>query len=136
MSNIVRKTYSRLGRRPALALAAGSAAVAAVALGGGVAFAAVSPGPAAAPAKIVGGQHRGAAGSVTGTSVTLGPNGYASGTVTCPAGTEVFGGGESNTAPGVLVLTDSWPSSNTSWLVYVKNNSTGTYQFTPYAVCR
>jgi hypothetical protein len=36
----------------------------------------------------------------------------------------------------MLVLTGSWPTSNTSWLVYVKNNGTTTATFTPYAICR
>jgi hypothetical protein len=161
MPNIAQKTYSRLGRRPMLALAAGSAAMAAVVISGGVAIATSTPGSTSAPGKVFygsgsTGSARPAAassgsagkvvaqpgnvashyGSVAGTPVTLGPNGYASATVTCPVGTEVFGGGESNSAPGVLVLTDSWPTSNTSWLVYVKNNSALTYQFTPFAVCR
>jgi len=136
MSNIAQKTYSRLGRRPVMAVVAGSAAVAAV-LSGGAAIAATSTAPAAAH-KVIPDAARPALnhGTVSGTVVTLGPNGYASGMVTCPAGTEVFGGGEGNNAPGTLVLTDSWANSNTSWLVYVKNNSTSTYTFTPYAVCR
>jgi hypothetical protein len=138
MLKIAGQGYSWRGRRPVLVLAAGAAAIAAAAIGGGVAIAAASAPAGSSPGKIV--AHPAsvihADGMVGGTAVTLGPNGYGSAVVTCPAATEVFGGGESNNAPGVLVLTDSWPNSNTSWLVYVKNNSTGTYQFTPYAICR
>jgi|SRR5450755_2141587 hypothetical protein len=136
MSDINRHFF-RPGRRAAVALAAGAAALAVA--GGGSAFAATSASPVPAPSKIVG--HGTTVLTprlqVAGPAVTLGPGGYSSGIVTCPTGTEVFGGGESNNAPGTLLLTDSWPNSNTSWLVYVKNTSTtGTYTFTPYAICR
>jgi hypothetical protein len=74
---------------------------------------------------------------VLGSAVTLGPGAYASGIVTCPANTLVWGGGETNTAPGTLVLTDSAPISDTQWLVFVKSNDTAnTYAFTPRAICR
>jgi hypothetical protein len=134
MLKIIQKAYFRGGRRSALILA-GSAAMAAVMIGG-TAVAATSAGSDSGPGKIVGRPSISTQGVVSGTTVVLGPNGFASAVITCPANTEIFGGGESNSAPGVLVLTDSWPNSNTSWLVYVKNNSTSTYTFTPYAVCR
>jgi hypothetical protein len=35
-----------------------------------------------------------------------------------------------------MVLTDSWPISNTSWGAWVKNNGTTSASSTPYAVCR
>ena len=123
--------------RLTLALAAGAAVLALA--GGGSAIAAASPNPAPVSGKSVG--HGTPALTsrvqVAGPTVTLPPGGYQSGVVACPPGTEVFGGGESNNAPGVLLLTDSWPKSNTSWLVFVKNTSTtGTYSFTPMAICR
>jgi hypothetical protein len=124
------------GRRAAAAIAAGAVALAVA--GSGVAVAAVSGNPAPSgkittPAKTT---PLSPHGIVSGTTVTLGPDGYGSATVTCPVDTEIFGGGESNNAPGTLVLTDSFPTSNTTWRVYVKNTSASTYVFTPYAVCR
>ena len=47
----------------------------------------------------------------------------------------VLGGGATNSAQGTIVLTDSWPSSSTSWLVWMKNNGTTSATFTPYAIC-
>jgi hypothetical protein len=135
MLKIIQKAYFRGGRRSALILA-GSAAMAAVMIGGGTAIAATSQGRDSGPGKNVASPSNNADGVVSGTTVVLGPNQYGSAAVTCPPNTEIFGGGESNSATGALVLTDSWPTSNTSWLVYVKNNSSSTYTFTPYAVCR
>lgn len=121
-------------RRTVLALAAGVAALGMA--GTGAAMAASTNGPAT-PSKIVAPNVVRPQTVVLGTTVTLAPGGYSSGTVTCPAGTLVWGGGESNSGPGTLVLTDSWPVGDTEWLVYVKNNDpTGTYSFTPRAICR
>ncbi len=127
--------FFRGRRRAALALTAGAAALAMA--GSGAAFAAASGVPAKPLAKIPPAARTISPNVVaTGTTVTLGPGGYSSGTATCPADTEVMGGGENNSAGGTLVLTDSWPTSNTTWLVFVKNNGTTTETFTPRAVCR
>ena len=129
-------TGSRFGiRRVGLALAAGTAVLAVDGTSTGLALASTSPAPltkAAARSSA----HLNPENQVAGSTVTLAAGGYSSATVTCPTGTEVFGGGESNTAGGTLFLTDSWPSSNTSWLVWVKNTGTTSANFTPYAVCR
>jgi hypothetical protein len=134
MSDTSRQPFLAKARRRALVLGAGAAALAVTGVCTGIATASAGSTPHAS--KIVGSGQPISHIQVAGTTVTLAAGGYASGVVTCPAGTEVFGGGESNSAPGTMVLTDSWPNSNTSWLVYVKNNGTATYTFTPYAVCR
>ena len=76
---------------------------------------------------------------VAGPTVTL-PRRYQSGVVACTPGTEVFGGGESNNAPGVLLLHRLVADDNTSWLVFVKSPAPPcTCSFTPgYArsLCR
>jgi hypothetical protein len=134
MSDNSHQPFLARARRRTLTLTAGAAVLAVTGICSGIATA--SAGPTPQPSKIVGSGRPVSHVQVAGTAITLAAGQYGSGTVTCPVGTEVFGGGESNTAPGTLVLTDSWPSSNTSWLVYVKNNSGSTYSFTPYAVCR
>jgi hypothetical protein len=100
----------------------------------GTGVAAAGPSKPAAPA--AGTQSLGAYTRVIGTTVTLAPGGFSSAVASCPAGQLVFGGGESNSAPGTLVLTDSWPLSTTSWLVFVKSNDPATtHTFTVYATC-
>jgi hypothetical protein len=119
---------SRRGKTIAV-LGAGLAALAVA--GTGVAAA----GPAKPAAPTAGTQDLGGYVRVVGTTVTLAPGGYSSATASCPAGYKVFGGGESNSAPGTLVPTDSWPSSTTTWLVYVKSTDTVNRTYTPYAIC-
>jgi len=72
---------------------------------------------------------------VTSPSISLPAGGFQSITVSCPAGQRVFGGGESNSAFGTVFLTDSWPSSTTSWLVRAKNSGTAAATVTAYARC-
>jgi hypothetical protein len=74
---------------------------------------------------------------VVGPNFTLPPNGFVRAEVFCPAGQVVFGGGGLNSSTGgFVVLTDSYPSGNASWAVYMKNNSPSTgYTIKAYAVC-
>jgi hypothetical protein len=134
MSQTTDSTFPRRHRRAVLTLAG----VAAFAMAGSGAALAASSGGAATPSgKIVKPAVVSPKFLVSSGSITLGPGGYASGSVSCPAGTLIYGGGESNTAPGTLLLTDSWPTSDTSWLVYVKSvDTTNTYSFTVHAICR
>jgi hypothetical protein len=128
-------------RSPGKALAALTGGLALVAItGGGVAAAGATgpgagPGPAKPAAPPASAQNLGSYTRVVGSTVTLTAGGYASATASCPAGQIVLGGGESNTAPGTLVITDSWPSSTSTWLVYVKSSATTSYSFTVYALC-
>ena len=74
---------------------------------------------------------------VLGSAVALAPGEFTYGAATCPAGQLEYGGGEYNSSgTGALVLTDSWPSSDTSWLVYVKNTGSTIAYFTPVVDCR
>jgi hypothetical protein len=128
-------------RSPGKALAALTGGLALVAITGGGVAAAGATGPGAGPAKpaappaSASAQNLGSYTRVIGSTVTLAAGGYANATASCPAGQIVLGGGESNTAPGTLVLTDSWPSSTSTWLVYVKSSATTSYSFTVYALC-
>jgi hypothetical protein len=74
---------------------------------------------------------------VVGTTLSVPANGFTVASATCPSGQVVLGGGESNSSgTGLVVLTDSYPSDTTQWTVFVKNNSTtGSFTFTPYAIC-
>jgi hypothetical protein len=131
------RTASASRRTRRIALLSGTAFALAVA-GGGVAAAgdagtAGTQSKPSAPAAST--QFLGSYSRVVGTTVTLAAGGFTSRTATCPAGQRVFGGGESNSAFGTMVLTDSWPASTTSWLVWVKNNGAASGTFTPYAIC-
>ena len=135
MPNIVKKTYSRMGRRSAVVLTAGSAAAAAI-LSGGVALAATSTAPAQSH-QTVASAPASSQGRVVGRTVFVRPFGTASAIVICPVATEIFGGGETNGAlRGAVVLTQSWPTTNASWGVSVKNNSPFTQRVNAWAVCR
>lgn len=125
-------TRISLNTRRSKTLAALGAGVAALAIAG-TGVAAAAPAKPAAPK--AGTQNLGAYTRVVGTSVTLAPGGFANSTAFCPAGQVALGGGESNSAFGTLVLTDSWPISTTSWLVWVKSNDTVSQTFTPYVIC-
>lgn len=114
------------------AFAALGAGVAALAIAG-TGVAAAAPAKPAAPA--AGTQNLGAYTRVVGPTITLAPGAFANSTATCPAGQVALGGGESNSAFGTLLLTDSWPSSTTTWLVWVKSNDTVNQVFTPYVLC-
>ena len=72
---------------------------------------------------------------VSGPIVTLPGGGYLPASATCPTGSVVLGGGESNTSWGEVVLTDSQPTANNGWLVYALNNGTSDETVIPYAVC-
>jgi hypothetical protein len=99
-------------------------------VGGGVATAG---GPAKAPA---GTNNLGSYKIVGSFTTTVSPGAWAYAYAYCPAGTSVLGGGERNEAPGVVLLTDSYPGGSTSWVAYVKNTSTTTYYtFVTWAVC-
>jgi hypothetical protein len=52
--------------------------------------------------------------------------------ISCPAGKKVFGGGAY--APG-LTLVSSFPASDTSWIVGVRNATAGGSQFHYYVIC-
>jgi hypothetical protein len=52
--------------------------------------------------------------------------------ISCPAGKKVFGGGAY--APG-LTLVSSFPSSDTSWIIGVRNATAGGAQFHYYVIC-
>jgi hypothetical protein len=59
-----------------------------------------------------------------------------SGTVSCPAGDVLFGGGAGTGSASVSVgMTSSYPASSTSWKAAVSNFSARGEEFTPYAVC-
>jgi hypothetical protein len=123
--------------RRRLAIVGGTLALLAAA-GTGVAAAgpsgpATKPGGATAPA--AGTQALAGYTRVTSASISLPAGGFQSISVSCPAGQRVFGGGESNSVLGTVVLTDSWPSSTTSWLVYAKNNGASAATVTAYAIC-
>jgi hypothetical protein len=89
--------------------------------------------PTAAPA--AGTQALAGYSRVVSPSISVPAGGFRSISVSCPAGQRVFGGGESNSAFGTVVLTDSWPSSTTSWLVWAKNNGPAASTVTAYAIC-
>ena len=56
------------------------------------------------------------------------------GSVDCPAGTHVVGGGVA--AQFNSVINSSWPTSATTWAAYVRNNNGGgTAGFQVYALC-
>jgi hypothetical protein len=114
------------------AIAAIGAGLATLAVAGTGVAAAGPVKPAAPPA---GTQNVGAYVRVVGPTVFLAADGYDSSTVSCPAGLLALGGGESNSAPGNLVLTDSYPSSTTSWRVYVKSSAAVSQTFAAYVVC-
>lgn len=142
MVNFASRWFSGQGRRPVLATAAGAAALAVTVGGGGVAIAAVTSG--SAPASTVA-SHESPGNpkpqpqvNVTGPTVTIPPGGFLSASVTCPVNTEIMGGGEVNSsAAGQVVLTDSFPATNTSWRAFVRNTSTTTtFTFNAVAVCR
>lgn len=71
----------------------------------------------------------------TGPTIRIPPYGFQSSTATCPAGTVPLGGGESNSAGGTMLLTDSYPTGVNSWTVYVKNTANDIQSFTSYAIC-
>jgi hypothetical protein len=131
------RTTSAPRRTRRIALLSGAAFALAVA-GGGVAAAGdagtsgtqTKPAPPAAGTQFLGSYSR-----VVGPTVTLPAGGFSSSTVTCPAGQRAFGGGESNSAFGTMVLTDSWPISTTSWLVWVKNNGAASGTYHAYVIC-
>jgi hypothetical protein len=52
--------------------------------------------------------------------------------ISCPSGKRVFGGGAY--APG-LTLVSSFPASDTSWIVGVRNATAGGAQFHYYVIC-
>jgi hypothetical protein len=52
--------------------------------------------------------------------------------ISCPAGKKVFGGGAY--APG-LTLVSSFPGSDTSWIIGVRNATAGGAQFQYYVIC-
>jgi hypothetical protein len=58
-----------------------------------------------------------------------------SGTVSCPAGDVVLGGGASNTGGISFGMASSYPSSRTSWTAAVSNFSGRDGEFAPVAVC-
>lgn len=116
--------------RRVIAVAAAGAGIAAALVGTGVADAAGGkPTPAATT------QNLGAYTRVVGPAITLPPGGFMGASVSCPAGEAVLGGGESNTAPGTLVLTDSFPFTTANWQVYVKSNAASNELFFAYALC-
>jgi hypothetical protein len=136
MSIITRTSPARRSTKALAAVGAGIAVLAAV--GGGVA--AASPDAPAASGKgpaVSGGttQNLGAYSRNVGATVTVPAGGFLSSTVSCPAGQVALGGGESNSAFGTMVLTDSWPSSTTTWLVWVKNNGTASGTYNAYVLC-
>jgi hypothetical protein len=104
----------------------------------GTGIAAAAPAKPDAPkpaAPAAGTQNLGAYTRVVGQPATLLAGGFASSIVSCPAGQVALGGGESNTAFGTVVLTDSLPLSTTQWLVWVKSNDTVAQTFTAYVLC-
>jgi hypothetical protein len=72
---------------------------------------------------------------VTGPTYRIPPYGFQYSTATCPAGLVPLGGGESNSAGGTMLLTDSYPTGTNSWTVYVKNTANDIQSFTSYAIC-
>jgi hypothetical protein len=80
-------------------------------------------------------QFLGSYSRVISPSISVAAGGFRSIVVSCPAGQRVFGGGESNSAFGTVVLTDSWPQSTTSWLIWAKNNGAAASTVTAYAIC-
>jgi hypothetical protein len=114
----------------------GSSLALLAAAGTGVAVAGPA-GPTSKPAGAPAAQTQALAGysRVTSASISLPAGGFQSITVNCPVGQRVFGGGESNSAWGTVFLTDSWPSSATSWLIWAKNNGTTASTVTAYAIC-
>ncbi|MFI6538640.1 hypothetical protein ACIBHY_39740 [Nonomuraea sp. NPDC050547] len=71
---------------------------------------------------------------VQSSPVRVPAGGTAEAIATCPAGTQVFGGGESNPVSGTVVLTRSIPWRGT-WETTVRNNGTSEAYVTGYAVC-
>ncbi|MFI9560951.1 hypothetical protein [Nonomuraea endophytica] len=71
---------------------------------------------------------------VQSSPVRVPAGGSAEAIATCPAGTSVFGGGESNPVSGSVVLTRSVPWRDT-WETTVRNNGTSDAYVTGYAVC-
>jgi hypothetical protein len=132
------RTASAPRRTRRIALLSGAAFALAVA-GGGVAAAgdAGTSGTQTKPAPPAAGttQFLGSYSRVVGPTVTLPAGGFSSSSVSCPAGQRAFGGGESNSAFGTMVLTDSWPISTTSWLVWVKNNGGASGTYHAYVIC-
>jgi hypothetical protein len=72
---------------------------------------------------------------VTGKTVNNPAGDQDSGTVKCPAGDVILGGGASNTAGISFGMTSAYPSSSTSWTAAVSNFSTRDGEFEPVAVC-
>jgi hypothetical protein len=72
---------------------------------------------------------------VVGTTVNNPAGDQDSGTVNCPAGDVVLGGGASNTAGISFGMASSYPSSETSWTATVSNFSGRDGEFEPVAVC-
>jgi hypothetical protein len=62
-------------------------------------------------------------------------NGYTNAVAQCPAGTVVLGGGEGNASQGNVVLTDSRPLNDVSWLAWVRNAEANPVNFWVYAIC-
>jgi hypothetical protein len=74
--------------------------------------------------------------TVVRTDSSVPANGFSSATATCPAGSVVLGGGESNgDFTGGVLLTDSLPSGNNAWVAWVRNNESGAVTFHVYAIC-
>jgi hypothetical protein len=119
--------------RRVVALAAVGASLAAAAVAGtGIANA----GDAKPPPPTAATQNLGAYSRVVGPTNALPAGRFAAASVVCPEGQLVLGGGESNSAPGTVFLTDSFPLSGlTSWQVYVKNTGTTNETFAAYAIC-
>ena len=65
------------------------------------------------------------------------PGAQSAGTVSCPSGTVVLGGGAftSSSTPGQQEINTSYPSSITTWQVFVDNTSAASLNFTVYAIC-
>jgi hypothetical protein len=60
----------------------------------------------------------------------------ARGTINCPSGTVVLGGGAfSNSVATNVNLNSSYPDGSTEWSVDMNNASTGDASFVVYAVC-
>jgi hypothetical protein len=73
---------------------------------------------------------------VVGTSFTVNANSQASGSVACPTGKVVLGGGGFVSSAAVTTgINTSEPSSTTTWRVDVNNGTGAAISATPYAIC-
>jgi hypothetical protein len=116
-----------LGAGLALAAVAGTG----VALAGSDAPSAKSGLPAAGTTQALGSTQ-----IVNSSNQTVQPGRTASAFVTCPVGTKVLGGGETNEdTAGNVVLTDSLASADRTWIVFVRNFGTTAQPFHANAVC-